>query len=294
MGTLIILLSVMCATSSSLQAQSSGQQRRAARKEKRIQNALTKLEKAKEQYAKKQVQLVDAMGKTYQSTIHAVNASSWPIDVRTRISKELEEAKQAFTDDGTLEKIPAFQGTYVAYIASSLKAYSRLMIAYEKAAKAIPNDDPRAEALREELLEQGDRIEAIDTLQVGTVWKGFRSDHDWGPGLKVTKGEDAVWRLTKFHNGRVDVSFELEITDRKGTYVAGLVSQNNKRFVAVVEGDFDGVNLMLKMTRMVKGQKRYFEYAGTIAGHLGELNLRGRKTNGATTTGNIVLEFTED
>lgn len=277
-------------TASGLFAQTAGEKRRAERAEKKIVRAINKLNEKKEHYDGLRSAYKGEVKAVFDTSIKNVTASNWSVDVRNAVARQLEEAKASFEEDGALEKIPALQRTYVAYIVASLRAYSKLMKAYDLAMKSVPREDSRYKELQSEIEEYAREINSTDALQVGSVWKGYRSDFGWGPGYKVEKGEDSVLRLTKFRNDRVDVTWQLEIKKRQGRQIEGEISQRDKRFLALVKGTFDGVNLKLKMTRMLKGADRYFEYSGQVAGNLGRLALRGRKTNSALTTGMIVIE----
>lgn len=281
-------------TASGLFAQTAGEKTRAERAEKKIVRVIEKLNKKKQQFDELRRGYRDEVKAVFDASINNVNASSWPVDVRTEVAGQLKQAKSSFVNDGKLEKIPAFQSTYVSYIGASLKAYAKLMKAFDAALKGIPENDERYKELQTEIKRYADDISKSDALQVGSVWKGYRSDLDWGPGYKVKKGEDSVLRLTKFRNDRVDVTWQLEIKKRQGSLIEGEISQRDKRFIALVQGTFDGVNLQLKMTRMLKGADRYFEYSGQVAGNLGQLALRGRKTNNALTTGTIVIECIDE
>ena len=181
------------------------------------------------------------------------------------------------------------QEIYVQYIVAVRAGYYSLLNSYDQALRLVPAGDPQREALEKDVDSLTVEVNRIDMLQPGKIWRGFRSDLKPPPRL-VPNG---IW-MRRWHveqDKAVNVDFNFKVTKRKGSRFVGEVSQNGGGFIAEVEGKFDGVNLEMAMTRMIRGEPRQFEYSGQVVGSLGFLSMQGIKTDGKATAGNIMIEL---
>ena len=181
------------------------------------------------------------------------------------------------------------QDIYVQYIVAVRTGYYSLLERDDQALSLVPAGDNQRQDLEKGVDRLTVEVNRIDMLQPGKVWRGYRSDFKPPPRL-VPNG---IW-MRRWHveqDKAVNVDFNFKVTERKGNRFIGEVSQSVGGFIAEVEGKFDGVNLEMAMTRMIRGEPRQFEYSGTVVGSLGFLAMQGIKTDGNATAGNIVIEL---
>ncbi len=208
---------------------------------------------------------------------------------RAAILQELRDARDRFDKNQTLTPSPFMQGIYIQYIVAVRTGYYSLLERYDQVLHIMAAGDSQREAIEKDVARLTVEVNRIDMLQPGKTWRGFRSDFKPPPRL-VPNG---IW-MRRWHleqDKAVNVDFNFKVTKRRGNGFIGEVSQSGGGFIAEVEGKFDGVNLEMQMTRMIRGEPRQFEYSGQVVGSLGFLTMQGIKTDGNPTVGNIVIEL---
>jgi hypothetical protein len=132
-------------------------------------------------------------------------------------------------------------------------------------------------------------VNRLDTLQPGKVWEGARSDVKPPPRIEYNPQSCRRFQLVQVPAVNIDCAFK--VTERRGSYIAGEMSQNRGAAAWRVEGQFDGVTLSLETQQMIRGERRFFAYKGQVVGGLGFLQMQGIKVDGNPTEGSIVLEL---
>jgi hypothetical protein len=255
-----------------------------------LPEVLDQLSKDKEAFQARKEKAVRAVSASFNTLIKEVQRID-DIDLADRAAmlKELREAKDAFEKNQKLTPSPLMQNTYAQYIVAVRASYYSLLARYDQATQLIPAGDNQRETLEKEVAQLTVEVNRIDMLQPGKIWRGFRSDVKPPPRL-VPNG---IW-MRQWHieqDKAVNVDFNFKVTKRQGNRFVGEVSQSGGGFIAEVQGTFDGVNLEMAMTQMIRGEPRQFEYSGQVVGSLGFLTMQGIKTDGNATAGNIVIEL---
>lgn len=202
---------------------------------------------------------------------------------------DVRAARAKVADENKMTPILAMHPAYVKFITTVRKSFRSVETAYSRAIRS--STGPRRIELTEELVNLTESVNALDSLQVDQPWKGYRSDYRPAARIQPTPFSCRKFRLVQ--DGNANVDFTLRVEKRRGNQIVAEVSQNNGAFVAEAAGTFDGLNLLLKMTRMRRGPDRYFEYQGQLVGGLGFLEMRGIKTDGNPGAGRIVLVLEE-
>lgn len=251
--------------------------------------ALAQLETAKERFESDREKAARKVLDAFDALAEAVDRDrTLTVVDRATIQKDLRFAREAFDRDRTLRPIPELQPAYATYILTVRKSYYGLLAKYERALRLLPSSDERKAPLEEEVADLARTVNRLDLFQPGRTWLGYRADFNAGPHAEP----DATGRRYRLVPDQpVNVEFTLRVDSRKGDTFEGEITQNGGAFRAEVHGTFDGVNLRMKMVRMLHGAPRQFEYAGRVVGSLGMLNLRGIKADGKYTEGEVALQL---
>lgn len=282
LGGLLVTLILLTSTDSSAQS--------SRKKAPTLPQALEQLELAKTQFESDCNQAADKVVAAFGSLAEAVDRDrSISVADRATIQKDLRMALADFERDRSLRPIPALQPAYSAYIITVRKSYYALLAKYDRVIRLLPREDERKPPLEAEVDELAQKVNRLDLLQPGRTWIGYRADFNAGPQLKAVSGN----RYRLVQDRPVNVDFTFQVTERKGDSFRGIITQEEGRFRAEVEGRFDGVIIKMGMTRMLAGAPRQFEYAGKLVGSLGMLQLRGNRADRRYTEGELVLQLRE-
>ena len=260
---------------------------------KLLTQKIAKLDKSKASFETVYAEQTLKLRTRFDELIAIVNNSPNLSTVRAEIANDLAKARDEFIEDGMFAKIPALQPHYMEFVLSIFSGYTILMQDYREVLASLDKGDQRLGQYTNEVTATSERVAKFDSMKKGAVFVGYREDFNWGPVKGLVESEDAI-RLKVIKNGPVEALIKIEVTERNGNYIAAKLIQGKGQLIAAVNGTYDGVNLRLKFTDILKGKQRNFEYAGQVVGHMGQLQMGGVKANGVPTTGMITLQRTKE
>ena len=217
-------------------------------------------------------------------------APGFAVDIRYSAKEELREAKNAFESQNRFTAIPALQGVYQRFAKTINPKYYAALDGLEKLRTAVPSGDARLAVIENRVTKLSDHYTAYDSLKAKSTWNGYRCDFQMPPHLEVNPakiGKPGMFRVVQ--NTPASIEFSLWIEKRAGRAFEGVITQGGGKFKAKVQGEYDGLNLQMKMVQVIKGAHRDFQYAGTLVGGSALLGMQGFTTKKQFTQGAIFM-----